>query len=429
MRPDFAAHRRRLLDALEEDEALLVFAAPERLRNGDATYRYRQDSDLWWLTGWPDPGAAALFRHGEHRFTLFCQPKDPEREIWTGYRPGVEGAVRDYGADQAFPLSCIEERLPELLVGIRRLHYAFGLDAEHDALLMSCIAKARRAGRRKAHDIPETFHSPSLVLHELRLRKTEDEIAALREAARVSVLAHEEARARAAPGMPEYAIEAILQRVFLENGSTGAGYVPIVAAGANATCLHYVTNRAVMEKGDLLLIDAGCEIDGYTADITRTFPVGARFSPEQRALYDHVLRAQRLAIEACRVGATFNAIHDVAVRALTEGMIDLGLLTESVDEAIETEAYKRYYMHGTSHWLGLDVHDVGSYGRGGQSRILEPGMVLTVEPGLYVQADDENAPACFRGLGIRIEDDILITEEGNENLTEACPRDPDRTVG
>lgn len=425
MTADFAAHRQRLLERLEPDEAVLLFGAAHALRNGDAEYRYRQDSDVWWLTGWPDPGVAVLLRHGEHPLTVFCQEKDPAREIWTGYRPGPEGAVSDFGADQAFPMADIEAELPRLFEGIRRLHYGFASDPDNDALVMSCIAKARRAGRRKAHDVPETFVSPSLLLHELRLRKSDDELALMREAARVSVAAHLAAMEVAAPGVPEYVVEAALLRVFQENGSTGPGYTSIVASGHNATCLHYITNRDILQAGELLLVDAGCEIESYTADITRTYPVSGGYSPEQRALYDHVLRAQRLAIDACVPGNSFNDVHDIAVRALTEGMIDVGLLDVDLDEAIESEAYKRFYMHGTSHWLGLDVHDVGSYGRGGQSRILEPGMVLTVEPGLYVQADDDEAPACFRGIGIRIEDDILVTADGPENLTEGAPKDPD----
>lgn len=422
---DFAAHRERLLERLEEDEAVLLFGAHHALRNGDAEYRYRQDSDVWWTTGWPDPGVAVLLRHGDAPLTIFCQDKDEEREIWTGYRPGPEGAVRDFGADQAFPMSAIESELPKLFEGIRRLHYQFGSEPDNDALVLACIAKARRAGRRKAHDVPEIFVSPTLLLHELRLRKSADELVLMREAARVSVAAHLAAMEVAAPGVPEYVVEAALLRVFHENGSTGPGYTSIVAAGENATCLHYITNRDVLQAGQLLLVDAGCEVQNYTADITRTYPVSGGYSPEQRALYDHVLRAQRLAVAACVPGNSFNDVHDIAIRALTEGMVDVGLLDVSVDEAIETEAYRRFYMHGTSHWLGLDVHDVGSYGRGGQSRLLEPGMVLTVEPGLYVQPNDEEAPACFRGIGIRIEDDIHVTDGQPENLTEGVPKDPD----
>jgi Xaa-Pro aminopeptidase len=425
MNPDHRAHRERLLAELGPDEAVLVFGASHPLRNGDAEYRYRQDSDVLWLTGWPDPGVAVFLRPGDAPLTIFCQPKDSAREIWTGYRPGPEGAVADFGADQAFPIDELEKELPKLLEGVRTLHYAFATDPDNDAAVMSCIARARRAGRRTGHDVPETFVSPSRLLHELRLHKSHDELELMREAGRVSALAHRAAMEAAGPGVPEYVIESVLQRVFLENGSTGPGYTPIVASGANATCLHYITNRDRLEKGDLLLIDAGCEIAHYTADITRTFPVSGRFSPEQRALYDHVLRAQRLAIEACVVGRTFNDVHDTAVRAITEGLVDVGLLDGPVDEMIETEAYKRFYMHGTSHWLGLDVHDVGSYGRGGQSRALAPGMVLTIEPGIYVQPDDDEAPACFRGIGIRIEDDIHVTSGAPENLTADVPTDPD----
>lgn len=425
MNADPAANRKRLLDALGPDEGVLVFGARHPLRNGDAEYRYRQNSDVLWLTAWPDPDVAVFIRHGDVPLTIFCQAKNEEREIWTGYRPGPEGAVRDFGADQAFTFDELESELPKLLEGITTLHYAFADDADNDAALMSCIAKARRAGRRKAHNVPETFVSPSRLLHELRLHKSAHELDLMREAGRVSALAHLAAMEAAAPGVPEYVIESVLQRTFLENGSTGPGYTPIVAAGANATCLHYITNRGVLAKGDLLLIDAGCEIAHYTGDITRTFPVSGRYSPEQRALYDHVLRAQKKAIAACVVGKSFNDVHQVAVRAITEGLVDVGLLDGPVEEMIETEAYKRFYMHGTSHWLGLDVHDVGSYGRDGASRALAPGMVLTVEPGIYVQPNDEEAPACFRGIGIRIEDDIHVTDGAPENLTALVPTAPD----
>ncbi len=424
--PDFAAHRERLQSRLSAGEAVLLFGGPHHLRNGDAEYRYRPNSDVYWLTGWPDPQVAVFVTSDE--VVMFVQEKDREREIWTGYRPGPEGAVDDYGADRAFEFGDIESELVELVSGIHTLHHAFAVDPEHDALLMSCIARARRKGRKSGTSVPETFHAPSALLHELRLIKSDDELEVMREAGRISAEAHVAAMRAAAPGVPEYTVQAELEAVFARNGSTGPGYTSIVAAGANATVLHYVTNRDVLSDGDLLLIDAGCEVSHYTADITRTFPVNGRFSPAQRAMYDVVLKAQLAAIDACRTGTPFWGVHDVAVRVLTEGMVKLGLLVGEVDQLIEDEDYKRFYMHGTSHWLGLDVHDVGLYGRQGEIRELAPGMVLTVEPGLYVAADDEEAPADYRGIGIRIEDDVLVTDGDPEVLTAGVPKDPDAIV-
>jgi Xaa-Pro aminopeptidase len=424
--PDFAAHRERLQRRLQPGEAVLLFGGPHHLRNGDAEYRYRPDSDVFWLTGWPDPHVAVFVTAEE--VVMFVQEKDREREIWTGYRPGPEGAVEDYGADRAFVFSELEAELIELVSGVHTLHHAFAVDPEHDALLMSCIARARRKGRKTGTSVPETFHAPSHLLHELRLIKQPDELAVMREAGRISAEAHVAAMQAAKPGVAEYAVQAELEAVFARNGSTGPGYTSIVASGANATVLHYVTNRDVLADGDLLLIDAGCEIAHYTADITRTFPVNGRFTPAQRAMYDVVLKAQLAAIDACRPGRTFWEVHDVAVRVLTAGMVKLGLLVGEIDQLIEDEDYKRFYMHGTSHWLGLDVHDVGVYGRAGEVRALAPGMVLTVEPGLYVAADDEDAPEAYRGIGIRIEDDVLVTDGEPEVLTAGVPKDPEALV-
>ncbi|MCB9678787.1 MAG: aminopeptidase P N-terminal domain-containing protein [Alphaproteobacteria bacterium] len=422
-KPDFQAHRSRLQGALREGEAVLLFGGPHHLRNGDAEYRYRPDSDVYWLTGWPDPHVAVFVTRDA--ITMFVEPKDREREVWTGFRPGPDGAKAHYGADEAFEWGEIEEKLTGLLSGIDTLHHAFAVDAEHDALLMSCIAKARRKNRRDGLSVPETFCSLDKLVHELRLIKGPDELEVMREAGRVSAEAHVAAMRVAAAGMPEYRVEAELLRVFHEQGSTGPGYTSIVAGGANATVLHYITNRNTLKDGELLLIDAGCEISHYTADITRTFPIGGRFTPAQRAMYDVVLKAQLKAIDTCRAGKTFNDVHDVAVRVLTEGMVKLGLLVGDVDELIADESYKKYYMHGTSHWLGLDVHDVGAYGRDGQVRVLAPDMVLTVEPGLYVAIDDADAPEAYRGIGIRIEDDVRVTDGDPEILTAGVPKHPD----
>lgn len=419
---DFSAHRRRLLEALPPDEAVLVFGAPEVLRNGDSEHRYRQDSDVWWLTGWPDPECAVFVRPGAEPVVMFVQPKDPEREVWTGRRPGPDGARSRHGADVAHPWSELEKHLPRLLQGVRALHYAFARDPEHDALVMSSLKAAAKAARHHGLTAPETFHHLSHTLHELRLRKGPDELAALERAAALTAEAHALAMQRVRPGMREFEIEALLIGHWRRHGSNGPGYTPIVAGGENATVLHYHGNEAELRDGDLLLLDAGCEVEHYTADVTRTFPVSGRFTGPQRAVYEHVLAAQLAAIDACRAGASFDAIHELTKRRLTEGMIELGLLLGSVDDRLADESFKRYYMHGTSHWLGLDVHDVGAYGRGGKTRPLEAGMVLTVEPGLYVQPDDTAAPAHLRGIGVRIEDDVLVTDGAPRVLTATAPK-------
>lgn len=423
--PDFAAHRAAVLERLAPDEAVFVVGAPPRIRNGDADYAYRPDSDVYWLTGWEHPEVAVFLRPGDTPLTLFVQPRDPDRETWDGYRPGPEGARTEYGADAAFAYDALANELPRLVQGVRVLHYAFARDPELDALLVGAIRKAARPARRNGLSVPETFHHPSVLLHELRLFKSPAEQDVMRRAATLSASAHREAMAATRPGMSEFEIEAVLLSAFRRQGSTGPGYTPIVASGANATVLHYVRNRDRLQDGQLLLVDAGGEHGWYTADITRTWPIGGRFSPAQRDVYTHVLRAQRAAIEQARAGRPVTDIHDAAVRALTEGMVDLGLLTGDVDNLIEDESFKRYFMHGTSHWLGLDVHDVGVYARSGHARVLAPGIVLTVEPGLYVPAHDERAPAHLRGIGVRIEDDVLVTDGEPEILTSEVPVDPD----
>jgi Xaa-Pro aminopeptidase len=424
-RPDFAAHRRAVLDGLLPDEAVLVFGGTPTLRNGDSEHRYRPDSDVYWLTGWTDAQCAVFLRPGVETLIMFVRPKDKAREVWEGWRPGPIGAMEDYGADVAFAWSDLPNELPRLLQGVRALHYGFAKDTDNDALVMGAVHRASRTAKRTGMVTPQTYHHPVKLLHDVRLHKHPGELAVMRAAATLTAEAHVAAMRATRPGATEYAIESVLIDTFLRGGSTGAGYTPIVAGGANATVLHYVTNRDVLRDGDLILVDAGCEIGFYTADITRTWPVGGRFSPLQRRMYEHVLAAQEAAIEGAVVGAPFTALHDAAVRRLTEGMIDLGLLEGTVDDRIEDGSFKRYYMHGTSHWLGLDVHDVGAYTCAGAPRPLAAGQVLTIEPGLYVASDDLDAPEGLRGVGIRIEDDILVTESGPEVLTAGVPKDPD----
>ncbi len=423
--PDFSEHRERLLAALPSDEAVLVFGGPLRRRNGDADYRYRPDSDVWWLTGWPDTEVAVFIKPGDAPVTMFVQERDPTAETWTGRRAGPEGAVATFGADNAFTYGELEAELPRLLQGVRALHYDFGRSHEMDKLVQTAIYRAGRAARRNGLPVPETFHSLTKLVHELRLVKSANELDILRKAGEVTANAHMKAMKMGRPGAFEFELESAIENHFRAIGGTGPGYTSIIASGDNANILHYIVNDQQIDDGDLVLVDAGGEIAHYTADITRTWPANGRFTEAQKKVYQVVLDAQHAAIDACRAGRTFMDVHDAAVRVLTEGMVDLGLLQGDIDELIESEAYKRYYMHGTSHWLGLDVHDVGAYAAEGTSRILVPGMVLTVEPGLYIPAHDEDAPEALRGIGVRIEDDIAITDGDPENLTAAVPKSID----
>ena len=417
-----AARRARYLQSLGDEAALLVAPAHHH-RNADSEYRYRQSSDLFYLAGWEYPEAVALFRpKSEVPFILFVQPKDPEREVWTGIREGTDGATARYGADAAFSIHELGNRLGALLLGYGTLHYRAGEDTTLDRSVFGAIRGMAKPAGRNGGEIPWQYVEPGRLVGELRIRKEPAEIELLREAGRSSGAAHARAMAVGKPGAFEYEVEAAVDGHFRASGGNAPGYTTIVGGGKNACILHYVTNREVLRAGDLCLVDAGCEYKYYTADITRTFPVNGRFSGPQRALYEVVLRAQLDAIDAARVGRPFKDMHDVAVRRLTEGMIELGLLEGEVDDNIHREAFKRYYMHGTGHWLGLDVHDSGLYWHGFDSRALEAGMVLTVEPGIYVPPDDEKAPAEFRGIGIRIEDDIHVTDAGPDNLTVSCPK-------
>lgn len=422
MKPDFSHHRQILLDQLAADEAVLLFGSPHHIRNGDAEYRYRPSSDLYWLTGWRAPEVALLVRHGETPFTLFVQPKNVEMEIWDGYRPGPQGAIEDFGMDAAFAIGELPEKLVDLLQGITTLHYEWAADAEHDALLSAVLKKTMRKSRTTKKATPLTFHHPAKLLHELRLTKSPSEIAMMREAARVTAVGHLAAMRAAGPGVGEWELDALLNYHYRREGGEGPGYTNIIAGGENACILHYITNDQRLEDGDLLLIDSGAEVGFYTGDVTRTFPVNGRFTKAQREVYEVVLDAELQAIDAARAGMPYTRMHEVAVRVLTEGMVRIGLLKGDVDSLIEEKAYRKYYMHGTGHWLGMDVHDVGAYTAAEESRPLQPGMVLTVEPGIYVAIDDDTAPERFRGIGIRIEDDILVTDGEPEVLTAAIPK-------
>ncbi len=393
-------------------------------RSNDTEFRFRQDSDFHYLTGFDHPNAVAVFRtDGGPTFTLFVEPRDPAMETWNGYRPGTEGAVAEYGADEAHGREELHSSLPELLKRSDRLFHVIGRNTELDARIIENLELMRRSSRAGAIP-PEEIVDPRRALHEMRLFKTPEELAILRRGAAITHEAHHEAAKLAHGGNHEFEVEAVLDYTFRRRGSSGPAYGSIVGGGANATVLHYVQNNQPLKNDELLLIDAGCELEGYASDVTRTYPIGGTFSPAQRAVYEIVLEAQLASIEACKFGATLPEVHNASVRVLTRGMIDLGLLDIGLEEAIEKENYRRYYMHGTSHWIGLDVHDAGTYTEDGQPRQLAEGMLFSVEPGLYITADDENAKPELRGIGVRIEDDVVITADGYENLTESIPKEP-----
>jgi Xaa-Pro aminopeptidase len=417
-----AERRRRFLDAMGKDAVAIVQGAKLVTRSADTEFPFRQDSDFWYLTGFAHPHAVAVFRtDGGPPFTLFVEPRDRAAETWTGYRPGVEGAVADYGADEAFPRAEFTAKLSEIVKKARRILHVLGRDPEIDAKLVGTLDEMRlrsRAGFVPASEIAD----PRGILHEMRLRKTADEIALMKKAAAISEEAHREAARIARGGTYEYELQAVLDYTFRRRGGSGPAYASIVGGGKNATILHYIANDQPLVDGELVLIDAGCEYAGYASDVTRTYPVGGRYTGPAAELYEAVLRAQMACLAAAKPGATLPEIHAIALRELVGGLVDLGLLAGDVSELIAREAYRPWYMHSTSHWLGLDVHDVGAYQTDGQPRRLEPGMVFTIEPGLYVAADDASAPERLRGLGVRIEDDVLVTESGCDVLTEAIPK-------
>jgi Xaa-Pro aminopeptidase len=419
----FAARRDAYMRALGPSAVAVVRSLPERLRNGDAYHRFRQLSDLYYLTGFAEPDATLVLRPGAQteRCVMFVRPRDPEMEIWDGHRAGLEGARERYGADAAYASAELPARLWELVANAEELHFALGLDDEMDRLVTSALARLRKT-EKKGKRPPRAVVDPRAALHELRLHKRPEELAALRKAAEISTEAHLAAMKLGRPGAFEHELEAVIDYTFRRRGGTGPGYATIVGAGENATILHYIDNRCAVADGDLVLVDAGCEYDHYTADITRTWPANGRFSPAQRRVYELVLDVQVSAIALVRPGATLDQIHDHCVRRLTEGMVELGLLAGPAADRVADQSYRRFYMHGTSHWLGMDVHDVGAYTHGGKARPLAPGMVLTVEPGLYIAAAARDVPDALRGIGVRIEDDVLVTDTGHEVLTAACPK-------
>ena len=416
----FGSRRARLAAGMRRGIAVIP-TAPERARNGDAHYPYRYDSYFYYLTAFREPEAVLVVIAGDSvRSILFCREKDPEREVWDGFRHGPEGARVTFGFDEAYSIAQLDEMMPQLMSNQPALYCRLGSDVGWDARIMRWLNDVR-ARARSGVTAPRTISDVNTLLDEMRLLKDDSEIGRMRSAAAISTEAHKRAMRFAKVGVSEFAVEAEIMHEFRRNGAQAPAYTPIVASGTHACVLHYVENDGVLNDGDLLLIDAGCELDGYASDITRTFPVNARFSGPQRDIYELVLAAQHAAIAEIRPGTRWNAPHDAAVKVLAQGFVDLGLLQGSVAQALETESYKQFYMHRTGHWLGLDVHDAGDYKRDGEWRELVPGMVLTVEPGCYIRPDAK-VPERYAGIGVRIEDDALVTAGGCDIITAAAPK-------
>ncbi|MCL2725908.1 MAG: aminopeptidase P N-terminal domain-containing protein [Polyangiaceae bacterium] len=421
----YVTRRRAFIEkvAMRGGDAVCVLpAAPVFMRNNGVEHDYRQDSDFFYLTGFAEPSAVlVLDTSNDCKATMFVRPSDPEREIWDGPRWGVDGVKTHFGVHEAFPIDELAEELPKLFQNKKRLYYRLGKSRAMDDEILDAIDRTR-ARVRLGIDWPVEIIDPGTILHEMRLLKGNEDLAAMRRAAEITAEAHVRAMALARAGMYEYEVEALLLETFRARGSERPAYGSIVGSGANATFLHYRQNNRKMERGELLLIDAGCEYDYFASDVTRTFPIGGRFSREQQAIYELVLEAQEAAIQKVRKGSTLEQVHTTCVEIITRGLVKLGLLQGEVEELVKNEAYKPFYMHKTSHWLGMDVHDVGNYYVDGKARALEPGMVLTIEPGIYIGSGNEKVASEWRGIGVRIEDDILVTEGDPTNLTQAIPK-------
>jgi Xaa-Pro aminopeptidase len=424
---EFPRRRKELMGQLEEQSIVIVPAALHQLRNRDVEYPFRQDSDFFYLSGFDEPEAVLVLVPGrkQGQSILFCRERDVAKELWNGRRSGTEGACADYGFDDAFPITDIDDILPGLIEGRRRVYYAMGKMPEFDRKMMAWVNTLRANTRSGAHP-PGEFVDLDHLLHEMRLIKRAPEIKLMRRAAEISARAHIRAMRACRAGVYEYQLEAELMHEFNHSGCQGWAYQSIVGGGDNACILHYTDNTDRLRDGDLVLIDAGCELNYYAADITRTFPVSGRFSKPQRQLYEVCLAAQMAALACIKPGVSWNEPHIEAVRVITEGLVELGLLRGQVSRLIDKAAYQRFYMHRTGHWLGMDVHDVGDYKIDDQWRLLEPGMVLTVEPGIYIAPDDHKVARKWRGIGIRIEDDVLVTERGCEVLSRDVPKEVDQ---
>ena len=423
---EVARRRKELMQQMEPNSIALLCAAPQSTRSNDTEYLYRQNSDFYYLTGFVEHDALLALIPGREQgeVVLFCQEKDKTRELWTGILMGPEQAIKQLQIDDAFPIGDIDDILPGLIEGRDRVYYSMGKDQRFDQRVMDWVKVIRGKVRQGAHP-PGEFLVLDHLLNEMRLIKSPLEIKLMEKAGAISAQAHKRAMAVCRPGLHEYHLEAELLHEFVRSGSRAPAYNNIVAGGKNACILHYIENNALLKDGDLVLIDAGCEYEYYAADITRTFPVNGRFSTEQRALYEIVLKAQLDAIKVIKPGTPWDEPHNVTVRVITQGLVDLGLLKGDVQELIKSEAYKAFYMHRAGHWLGIDVHDVGDYKIDDKWRLLEPGMVTTIEPGIYVAPDNMDVAKKWRGIGIRIEDDVLVTRTGHRVLSHGVPKTVD----
>lgn len=420
---EFKRRRKQIMQQIGKGNIGIIASAPNRTRNRDVDYPYRQDSDFYYLTGFNESGALAVFIPGREQgeYILFCREFDQKKALWEGAHAGLEGATAHYGADDSFPIDDLNDILPGMLENKAKVFYPMGRDSDLDHKLLDWINNLR-AQSRNYISAPGELVSLEHILHEMRMFKSAAELKLMRQAAEVSARAHVRVMQLCKPGLYEYQVEAEIVHEFMQAGLRAVAYPSIVAAGKNACVLHYVNNNAKLHKGDLLLIDAGAECDHYAADITRTFPISGKFSPAQQQLYQLVLDAQFAAIAEIYPGNPWNKAHEASVAVITKGLVDLGLLMGDVENLIKDEKYKEFYMHRIGHWLGMDVHDVGDYKINEQWRILEPGMVLTIEPGIYVQPDCETVDPKWRGIGIRIEDDVLVTRQGHEVLTSGVPK-------
>jgi len=420
---EFARRRKQLMRMIGDEGIAILPGAPARTRSRDVEYRYRQDSDFYYLTGFAEPESVAVLAPGREagEFVVFCRERNREKERWNGTREGPEGAVANFAADDAFPIEDIDDILPGIIESRRSVYYTMGVYSEFDQHIADWIKSLRSRGAAGIHT-PHEFVALDHLLHDMRLYKSRAEVSAMRKAAKIAVGAHRRAIAGVRPGMYEYEVEAIFLHEFRQHDAT-LSYSPIVGSGINACTLHYVDNNHRIEDGELLLIDAGCEYDYYASDVTRTFPATGRFTPEQLGIYEIVLEAQLAAIEKTRVGNHWNDPHDAAVRVVTRGLRKLGLLDGSLPKLVKDGAYREFFMHRTGHWLGMDVHDVGDYKVGDEWRLLEAGMVMTVEPGIYTPGD-RKVPARWRNIGVRIEDDVAVTRSGPDVLTKGLEKDP-----
>lgn len=418
---DFKERRDRLAEEMGPHSIAIIATSPVAIRNRDADYKFRADSSFFYLTGFAEPEAVAVIETYEsldegYTYSLFCRERNREMEIWNGYRAGIDGAIDDYEADEAYAIDLLDEEIIEKLVNKQKLFYRIGHSSEFDVRVSKWIQQAD-VQQRRGNESPAQVIQLDRILDEIRLFKTPQEIELMQIASNISAKAQTRAMQTVHVGMMEYALEAELNYVFGQQGCVPA-YNSIVGGGANACILHYVENNQELKDGDLVLIDAACEYELYASDITRTFPVNGKFSAEQKALYEIVLNAQLAAIDAVKIGNSYKEPHNVAVRILVEGLLSLGIMQGDIEKIIETEAYRQFYMHGTGHWLGMDVHDVGAYKQAGEWRPYEEGMVVTIEPGLYIAPDDETVDAKWRGIGIRIEDDVVVTANGPLVLTK-----------